>query len=47
MDRMTRIQKSLLGCTLVVQYISRGHPRPGIDVELDTPWATFGGYVHA
>lgn len=43
----TRRQYSLRGVTVTMQYLGRGHPIPGLDVELDTPWGTIGGYLHA
>ncbi len=41
-----RYRTSLLGCQLTVS-VYRNCSMPGIDVELETPRATVGGYIHA
>ena len=47
MSRSRRHRYSLRGVELIVTRYPRGHPRPGVEVELETPWAAIGGYLHA
>lgn len=42
----SRYRYSLRGFDLALTYYPRGHPIPGIEAELETPWASVGGYVH-